>query len=331
VQQHRHHGRSLVKDTAMRKLLGFIGLALLLGSVPALADWTGKNAAGTTITFKNPGDCTSVVCTPLAALADSTGVNLVVVETAGADAVSNTRNGILGYSRSFVFNGATWDRWTGAVTNAGTFAVQLTGATNNINNIAGTVSLPTGASTSANQTSELTKLDTLHTDLTTLNATAASALAAGTNLIGKVGIDQTTPGTTNGVQVNAALPAGTNTIGNFGFDPSSGKGTPASTFLALPATTTTQIVALSGSTKTYVTSYRVLAGGTVNVTFKTGTGSNCGTGTATLEGPWPLTAQAGMTVGSGTGPVLIAGAGLALCITTDASVTGGVALSYQQF
>jgi hypothetical protein len=164
-----------------------------------------------------------------------------------------------------------------------------------------------------------------------LNNAAIAAIPAGTNLIGKVGIDQTTPGTTNGVQVNAALPAGTNTIGNFGFDPSSGKGTPTSTFLALPATTTTQIVALSGSTKTYVTSYRVLAGGTVNVTFKTGTGSNCGTGTATLEGPWPLTAQAGMTVGSGTGPVLIAGAGLALCITTDASVTGGVALSYQQF
>lgn len=38
-----------------------------------------------------------------------------------------------------------------AVTNAGTFAVQLTGATNNINNISGTVSLPTGAATSANQ------------------------------------------------------------------------------------------------------------------------------------------------------------------------------------
>lgn len=41
---------------------------------------------------------------------------------------------------------------TFAVTNAGTFAVQLSGATNNINNIAGTVSLPTGASTAANQT-----------------------------------------------------------------------------------------------------------------------------------------------------------------------------------
>lgn len=41
-------------------------------------------------------------------------------------------------------------------------------------------------------------------------------LTAGSAIIGKVGIDQTTPGTTNGVQVNAALPAGGNTIGNVG-------------------------------------------------------------------------------------------------------------------
>ena len=40
------------------------------------------------------------------------------------------------------------------------------------------------------------------------------ALAAGTAIVGKVAIDQTTPGTTNGVQVNAALPAGTNIIGS---------------------------------------------------------------------------------------------------------------------
>jgi hypothetical protein len=39
------------------------------------------------------------------------------------------------------------------------------------------------------------------------------ALVAGSAIIGKVGIDQTTPGTTNGVQVNAALPTGGNTIG----------------------------------------------------------------------------------------------------------------------
>ncbi|HEX4043276.1 MAG TPA: hypothetical protein VHY10_16380 [Xanthobacteraceae bacterium] len=44
---------------------------------------------------------------------------------------------------------------------------------------------------------------------------AGGALGAGSAIIGKVGIDQTTPGTTNGVQVNAALPAGTNKIGTF--------------------------------------------------------------------------------------------------------------------
>ncbi len=42
----------------------------------------------------------------------------------------------------------------------------------------------------------------------------APVLVAGSAIIGKVGIDQTTPGTTNGVQVNAALPAGSNVIGH---------------------------------------------------------------------------------------------------------------------
>lgn len=39
------------------------------------------------------------------------------------------------------------------------------------------------------------------------------SLAAGTNIIGKVGIDQTTPGTTNAVQVIGSLPAGAATLG----------------------------------------------------------------------------------------------------------------------
>jgi hypothetical protein len=43
-------------------------------------------------------------------------------------------------------------------------------------------------------------------------------LAAGSAVVGKVGIDQTTPGTTNGVQINAALPTGTNVIGKVGID-----------------------------------------------------------------------------------------------------------------
>jgi hypothetical protein len=115
---------------------------------------------------------------------------------------------------------------TQPVSNAGTFAAQLTGATNNINNIAGTVSLPTGASTSANQTSQITQETATAAALGTttdavgatpstgsaatlvslakaINNNVSSAIPAGTNIIGKVGIDQTTPGTTNLVALAA--------------------------------------------------------------------------------------------------------------------------------
>jgi hypothetical protein len=55
-------------------------------------------------------------------------------------------------------------------------------------------------------------------DQTTPGTTNAVQVTAGAAIIGKVGIDQTTPGTTNGVQVNAALPAGTNLMGKVGID-----------------------------------------------------------------------------------------------------------------
>jgi len=194
-----------------------------------------------------------------------------------------------------------------------------------------TATLSSGQQGTYRMTTKRAQIMDVDTTGNALYSAITAPIPAGTNIIGKVGIDQTTPGTTNGVQVNAALPTGTNTIGNVGADPSSGKATPTEAFLALPATTTTQIIALSGSTKTYITSAVVLAGGTVNVTFKYGTGSNCGTGTTTLNGPWPLTAQAGFSKGSGLGAVMIVPAGQALCITTDASVSGGVDLTYQQF
>jgi len=40
-----------------------------------------------------------------------------------------------------------------------------------------------------------------------------TSISAGANIIGKVGIDQTTPGTTNRVDIGAALPIGANAIG----------------------------------------------------------------------------------------------------------------------
>ena len=61
----------------MRKYL--LSLFLLLSISPALADWTGKDASGTTITFKNPNTCSSVVCVPINQLVDGTGAAIGVV------------------------------------------------------------------------------------------------------------------------------------------------------------------------------------------------------------------------------------------------------------
>lgn len=101
--------------------------------------------------------------------------------------------------------------------------------------------------------------------------------------------------------------------------------------ISMSSATTTQMVALSGSTKIYATSYDVIAGGTTNVTFVYGTGSNCGTGTTSLAGLYALTAQAGISKGSGLGPVLVVPAGNALCVVNSAAVLIGGSLSYTQF
>jgi hypothetical protein len=63
----------------MRKIL--VLLLVVCAASPAFADWSGKDATGATITFKNPNVCTSVVCVPISSLVDSTGA---AVGTAGA-------------------------------------------------------------------------------------------------------------------------------------------------------------------------------------------------------------------------------------------------------
>lgn len=105
----------------------------------------------------------------------------------------------------------------------------------------------------------------------------------------------------------------------------------ASVPINVSTATTTQLVALSGSTLIRVTSFDVIAGGTGNITFVYGTGTNCGTGTTPLTGAYPLTAQAGIAKGSGLGPVLVVPAGNALCVTTSAAVQMSGSVSYTQY
>lgn len=105
----------------------------------------------------------------------------------------------------------------------------------------------------------------------------------------------------------------------------------ASVKIDVSTATTAQLVALSGSTKIYVTSWDVVSGGNGNVKLVYGTGTNCATGKTDLTGNYPLTAQAGLAKGSGLGPVLIVPAGNALCVMTSAAVQMSGSLSYTQF
>lgn len=98
--------------------------------------------------------------------------------------------------------------------------------------------LPAGSATAANQVLEIAELTDINTNTASIDTKTptvgqktmaasspvvlasdqssipvAATLAAGSAIIGDVRIDQTTPGTTNGVQINAALPAGANIIG----------------------------------------------------------------------------------------------------------------------
>jgi hypothetical protein len=201
-----------------------------------------------------------------------------------SNAVTTTRVGTF----PFVFDGTTWDRWTGAVT-----------------------------------------------------------LSAGTNNIGDVDV-LTFPDNEpfNLAQVAGAVPSATNPLPTRASDGSAfidlreiegqNNARPiycgSTAFLDMSTATTTQIVALSGSTVVYVCSYAVMAGGTANVKLVRGTGTNCATGQAAITPNFPLVAQAGINRVAGGGNVVTKGnAGDAVCATSSAAVTVVVEVSYAQF
>jgi hypothetical protein len=104
-----------------------------------------------------------------------------------------------------------------------------------------------------------------------------------------------------------------------------------SAFLNDAVATSLQIVALSGSTKIYVTSYSIVAAVAENVQFQYGTGSNCGTGTTAITSNMALSANGGIARGSGLGPVFVVPAGNALCVLASTTGPTAVDVSYAQF
>lgn len=102
-----------------------------------------------------------------------------------------------------------WDSTQGATTDAaataggtGTFSAKFRLMTTQLATVGTNIGAP-GATVCATDTGSCSinaLFQRLLQGVTTLNGNVSAAIPAGTNIIGKVGIDQTTPGTTNGVQ-----------------------------------------------------------------------------------------------------------------------------------
>jgi len=189
-----------------------------------------------------------------------------------------------------------------------TFASTQSG-TWNITNISGTVSLPTGAATAALQT-------TGNSSLSTIASNTAAATPAGTNIIGRVGIDQTTDGTTNKVSVGnitgtVSLPTGAATAANQSTGNSS---------LASIVTNTTGLATASAQTtangylSTIATAAADTTPATVNITQVAGSSISQGHGTAAaairVELPTDGTGIVGLAAGTNAIGKLAANSGV---------------------
>lgn len=117
-------------------LLSIAALAVLaLAPFAAEAQTISKSqtgAVGTVLTCTDTSGASVRCVVPTVTLADSTGAQIATAArpTAGADDVSNTLTGEQVYSRTSIYDGATWDRWVsvqggGSTAGAGVGAVSM--------------------------------------------------------------------------------------------------------------------------------------------------------------------------------------------------------------
>lgn len=205
---------------------------------------------------------------------------------------------------------------------------------------------PTTCADGKQCTAALTTNREIRTHDTDVLAAVNSSIPAGSAIIGKVGIDQTTPGTTNGIQVNAALPTGTNTIGSVKqtdgttvvvTDPCQGS---AKSYLPITATTSLVKVIATGvsAKKLYICQFLLTTTAANNVAvFEATTGTTCatsavavygaGTSVATAANGFPFPANGGVSLGNGGYSVASTATNANdLCIGTSAAtpLTGGI-------
>lgn len=151
-----------------------------------------------------------------------------------------------------------------------------------------------------------------------VTAVLSGAIPAGGNIIGKVGIDQTTPGTTNLVYTYngdaCSNPANTRTP------------------FQINLTTNGRIIAGTSAKKTILCSFNLVTATAQNIALVEGTGSTCGTNTLGMAGGntaatgWNFSANGGIAIGGGIGTVFASTVNANdVCILTSSTgqISGG--------
>lgn len=216
-------------------------------------------ATGTAIGVKNGANMVNLAADGssnlLVSLATAlpAGANLIggtkLIDTGGANAASVSAGGALKVDNSAVTQPSNITQFgsSNVVTGTGASGAGIPRVT-----ISNDSSLAANQSTNVNQfggSAVTTGTGTGGAGIprVTVSSDSTVGLVAGTAIIGKVGIDQTTPGTTNGVQVNAALPAGANLIGKTGIDQTTPGTTNAVSLAQIGATTVSSGNGTSGA------------------------------------------------------------------------------------
>lgn len=186
---------------------------------------------------------------------------------------------------------------TQVVSNAGVFAVQNTAATPAGSNVIGHVIADTGSTTAVTslpatpagsniignvRIDQTTPGTTNKVDIGT-NGTVAigTALPAGSAVIGKVSIDQTTPGTTNLVALAPNQSVNVAQVGGAAPDPCFGL---LRTPFSISQTGNAQIITGVSAKKIYICSIWFVAPDAESITVVEGTGSICATSTIAVPG-----------------------------------------------
>lgn len=237
-----------------------------------------------------------------------------------------------------------------AVTNAGTFAVQPAGSIAFDGGAAAVNPVLEGCYASAAAPSDVsadndaTRLWCLRNGSTVIQPSYAGVLAStgvGVAGTGTPRVTDVASGTTGSAPPTQAGYVGGVTSGATGGLLTGLILCDSQGYLDMTTATTTEIAPLVSSRTIYVCSIVAMANGTTVMTFKRGTGTNCGTGTNSISPAFDLTAQVGFTLGNGAGVVLgPAGAGTvggattsgnAVCVTSSANVNLHILIRYAVF